>query len=767
MLSIVLCGAVTSAYPSNVQITQSADNLTSYNYSSGNSTFSKKTTDLESNQYSTSKVYLRMLQSTGNNSNGTCVYDKFSIYQKPAYSSKWCMYSFNRIVTAAKLGVNGPEDNYRIYKLQNLDLTKPNPTYFPNASNINIEDLTIPGNWEKAIQIGSKTAPLIGGMHGYEQHVSIDYYADNTKFTPKLGYITVCDQLKIVVVSDLLDPDNCETVVATTNCEYLWNGEELLLNTTYNWKVSTTVYRAYAAMFPVKRDECVSTIGQIDGLPQETLTLNRKILRCNSGKGTTWNYVNNLKLSLELLNPEIALANYAYNGDANNGKTYFNNVGSYNKLYITRVHSPYFEIINNTTIWNIESRYRILNDYTVPMSINSTDPTNGAFNVATNKKIKFTFRKPIKAGSSYNQIVLRSGNGKEISINKTISGYTLIITPYNLNTGVEYKVIIPETSINDLTGNKLSKNYTITFVTDNTPPMIRATDPYNNATNIPVEGCIKVLFNEPIKFGTNYLRLKDTFGMYIPIKCSINGNLLTITSVFQLSKNTKYTVTLHTRCLTDLSGNAIEFYSTNFTTDHPPSIICIDPYSRMVNVPINKNIKVLFNEPIKFATNYIELKDKSGRYIPIKRSIKGKILTIVPILQLAKGTTYTLILHRGCINDLSGNMLSSVYSSNFTTDKPPVVTAVDPVNNAINVPRNKVIKILFSEAIKEGNNWIELKNSNGIIIPLIRVITGKLLLITSSYIKKGKYTVVLHKGSVKDLSDNELNTVYITRFTTV
>ena len=722
---------------------------------------------MESNQYSTSKVYLRMLQSTGNNSNGTFVYDKFSIYQKPAYSSKWCMYSFNRIVTAAKLGVNGPEDNYRIYKLQNVDLTKPNPTYFPNASNINIEDLTIPGNWEKAIQIGSKTAPLIGGMHGYEQHVSIDYYADNTKFTPKLGYITVCDQLKIVVVSDLLDPDNCETVVATTNCEYLWNGEELLLNTTYNWKVSTTVYRAYAAMFPVKRDECVSTIGQIDGLPQETLTLNRKILRCNSGKGTTWNYVNNLKLSLELLNPEIALANYAYNGDANNGKTYFNNVGSYNKLYITRVHSPYFEIVNNTTIWNIESRYRILNDYTVPMSIISTDPTNGAFNVVTNKKIKFTFRKPIKAGSSYNQIVLRSGNGKEISINKTISGYTLIITPYNLDTGVEYKVIIPETSINDLTGNKLSKNYTITFVTDNTPPKIRATDPYNNATNIPVEGCIKILFNEPIKFGTNYLRLKDTFGIYIPIKCSINGNLLTITSVFQLSKNTKYTVTLHTRCLTDLSGNAIEFYSTNFTTDHPPSIICTDPYSRMVNVPINKNIKVLFNEPIKFGTNYIEMKDTRGRYIPIKRSINGKIMTIVPIFQLAKGTTYTLILHMGCINDLSGNMLSSVYSSNFTTDKPPVVTAADPFNNAINVPRNKVIKISFSEAIKEGNNWIELKNSNGIIIPLIRVITGKLLLISSSYIKKGNYTLVLHKGSVKDLSDNELNTIYITRFTTV
>ncbi len=42
MLSIVLCGAVSSAYPSNVQITQSADNLTGYNYSSGNSIFPKK-----------------------------------------------------------------------------------------------------------------------------------------------------------------------------------------------------------------------------------------------------------------------------------------------------------------------------------------------------------------------------------------------------------------------------------------------------------------------------------------------------------------------------------------------------------------------------------------------------------------------------------------------------------------------------------------------------------------------------------------------------
>ncbi|MCE7699330.1 MAG: chitobiase/beta-hexosaminidase C-terminal domain-containing protein, partial [Methanobacterium paludis] len=67
--------------------------------------------------------------------------------------------------------------------------------------------------------------------------------------------------------------------------------------------------------------------------------------------------------------------------------------------------------------------------------------------------------------------------------------------------------------------------------------------------------------------------------------------------------------------------------------------------------------------------------------------------------------------------DVAGNM-SSIYTQVYTIDTVvPTVKVVDPANNVVNVAVNKVIKVTFSEAIKAGNSWIELKNSNGTVIP--------------------------------------------------
>ena len=56
------------------------------------------------------------------------------------------------------------------------------------------------------------------------------------------------------------------------------------------------------------------------------------------------------------------------------------------------------ELVDNTTVWTFESRYRIWNDYTVPLTVISTDPHTEAVNVASNKIINIRFRNPIKAG---------------------------------------------------------------------------------------------------------------------------------------------------------------------------------------------------------------------------------------------------------------------------------------------------------------------------------------------------------------------------------
>ncbi len=114
-------------------------------------------------------VYFREIQSD-RIINGTQSYAQYAIYQKPTNSTSWNLYQFNHIVNAPQPGVNGPENEYRIYKLQKVILGN-NSTNFPNA--VSSVDLTSPGNWEKALQLNG--TPLIGGMHGYEQYTGITF----------------------------------------------------------------------------------------------------------------------------------------------------------------------------------------------------------------------------------------------------------------------------------------------------------------------------------------------------------------------------------------------------------------------------------------------------------------------------------------------------------------------------------------------------------------------------------------------------------------
>ena len=204
--------------------------------------------------------------------------------------------------------------------------------------------------------------PLIGGMHGYEQYTGITFYENSVKVIPNLNNPVIhCNNLKILETTNLLNPNNLKQVIAKTTTMYEWNGKNLRIHTIYNWKINATVTKAYVAMFPTKNSTTVSTKGQITGLPIENFLTRRNELRGNSAMGTVWNNVNNLHMSMEILNPSIALNNYLNNGNNGNGKTWFRSFGSYIKLYICRVNSPKYEKINDTSIWDIQTRYNIWN----------------------------------------------------------------------------------------------------------------------------------------------------------------------------------------------------------------------------------------------------------------------------------------------------------------------------------------------------------------------------------------------------------------------
>ncbi|MCE7698033.1 MAG: Ig-like domain-containing protein, partial [Methanobacterium paludis] len=128
---------------------------------------------------------------------------------------------------------------------------------------------------------------------------------------------------------------------------------------------------------------------------------------------------------------------------------------------------------------------------------------------------------------------------------------------------------------------------------------------------------------------------------------------------------------------------------------------------------------------------------------------------------------YTVLIHTGSITDLAGNNVAG-YVTRFATDgTSPTVKSSNPANSATNIALTKVITITFSEAIKEGNKWIELVNSHGQIIPITTSISGSTLTITptNNLTTAIKYTVLIHTGSITDLAGNNI-AGYVTRFTT-
>ena len=109
--------------------------------------------------------------------------------------------------------------------------------------------------------------------------------------------------------------------------------------------------------------------------------------------------------------------------------------------------------------------------------------------------------------------------------------------------------------------------------------------------------------------------------------------------------------------------------------------------------------------------------------------------------------------------------VNSASAANVTTDHTtPKVTAVNPASNSV-ILKSKPIKVTFSESIKAGVYWIELKNGKK-VLSTKKTISGKTLTIspTTALATGVKYNLILHKNSVTDLSGNGVS-AYSTSFT--
>ena len=158
--------------------------------------------------------------------------------------------------------------------------------------------------------------------------------------------------------------------------------------------------------------------------------------------------------------------------------------------------------------------------------------------------------------------------------------------------------------------------------------------------------------------------------------------------------------------------------------------------------------------------------------------------TVTPnIKPLISGTASSLI---SAISPLSGTGYVSANVDGYTEKTLltvdwtiPTPLIFDPVNNALNIPVNKVIRVIFSEPVKAGNafNSIILKDNYGANIPITKTFSLNdynpsffdLIITRSSgtYPKGYRYTLSIPMNSIMDLAGNGIDRTYINTFTIV
>ncbi len=103
--------------------------------------------------------------------------------------------------------------------------------------------------------------------------------------------------------------------------------------------------------------------------------------------------------------------------------------------------------------------------------------------------------------------------------------------------------------------------------TDKAKPKVTSVNPVNNSVVLSDKSkkvTIKVNFNEKVKSGSGSVELRSN-GKKNPVKTTVNGNTLTITSKNPLLTSTKYNLLVNSNTVTDSSGNGNQLLSYSFT----------------------------------------------------------------------------------------------------------------------------------------------------------------------------------------------------------
>ncbi len=263
---------------------------------------------------------------------------------------------------------------------------------------------------------------------------------------------------------------------------------------------------------------------------------------------------------------------------------------------------------------------------------------------------------------------------------------------------------------------------------------------------------------------------------------SNNSEVITNDGLVRRPDSTGYTEVMMTASITKNSVSATKVFKLiviSLPDTKGPKILSTVPAKGETGALFDSNIEITFDEAVKKSSNFKYITFgyfKTERYMLFSTRTVFKHqgfsayidttnenkLVIVPSAKMLWGTKYKVIIPKGSIKDRCNNIFESTYTYEFTVEPkeliPPSIKSVFPSENSKNVPLDTPISIQFSEPIREGLSYndIRLNNYGGNIT---KTIDGNTLNIAldSNLKNKTDYEIYLPLTAIKDRHGNTLH----------
>ncbi len=241
-------------------------------------------------------------------------------------------------------------------------------------------------------------------------------------------------------------------------------------------------------------------------------------------------------------------------------------------------------------------------------------------------------------------------------------------------------------------------------------PEVESTNPVDEAIGVQLNKVISVTFNEEMNPSTitdesfSLRVVNPSDGLESEVSGALTYDAASNTMSFlpdtPLAPNTTYTGKVEP-IVKDFMGNALQTpYVWTFTTGSSPTVTATNPTNLSTGITLNKAITGKFSTKMDPLTiNASSFTIKAGT-TPIEGviSYSDSTATFIPSVDLLPETTYTGTISIEALNT-DGIPLAVEYTWTFNTGASPTILSTDPTDKAPDVTLNKVINVVFSEAM--------------------------------------------------------------------